>query len=683
MATIQASIKLNDGMSPALRSMQKALNIVINSFESMQRASDKGINTNAIKAARAELAKTGAYFNKIEKEINDNTRAQNRFNRSVKGGTSSAKGLVAKIGAIAAAYLSFQALVNGAKIAVSTADQMTQTTARLNMINDGLQTTAELEEMIYQSAMRSRAGFMDTADAVAKLGLRAGDIFSNNAETIQFAETLNKMFVIAGASQAEMSAATLQLTQALGSGVLRGEEFNAVFEAAPNVMRAVADSMGVPIGQLRNLAAEGKISASIVKNALLNATADVNKQFESMPMTWAQVWTSIKNFTIKATQPILQAISNITKSERFIGFMNSVKNAIAVVARVLGVLFVAVQKVCAFIYDYWGIIEPILIAAALYYIPTMVAGLWAMVKPLLIAAATWLSMNWPILVIIALIAIVIAIARHMGVTFSEVCGFIGAVIGALAALIWDIIVAVYKAVTTKLEAIANLVITLCEVVYNAFTGGFTGWIAGVKSALWSFVGWAYSIIKPLVEVWDGIKGTNYAATLQKGIDNKIAQGTTSSYKKFDRVEWSEKLSYANPADWAGKGADLGLKLGKQTSDFFSGNSLNGLGGLGGIGGVGGLGGLGSGSNPALDNISNKVGDIASNTSDIAASNEDLDLMRDLAERDAINRYTMTDLKVEMTNNNSIASNMDLDKVVDYLQEKVYEGVLATAEGVHF
>lgn len=672
MATIQASIKLNDGMSPALRSMQKALNIVINSFESMQRASDKGISTNAIKAARNELAKARVGLNNIEKEINDNTAAQNRFNRSVKSGTGIVGGLVTKLGAIAATYMGIQSLGG----VVKTADQLTQTTARLNMVNDGLQTTAELEEMIYKSAIRSRAGFMDTADAVAKLGLRAGDIFTSNAETVQFAETLNKMFVIAGASQAEMSAATLQLTQALGSGVLRGEEFNAVFEAAPNVMQAVAKSMGKPIGQLRNLAAEGKISAKIVKNALLNATADVNKQFESMPMTWAQVWTSIKNFTIKATRPILQAISDITKSERFIGFMNSVRNTMAVVARVLGVLFNAVQKVCAFIYDNWGIIEPILIAAALYYIPTMVAGLWSMVTPLLISAAAWLAMNWPILVIIALIAIVIAIARHMGVTFSDVCGFIGAVIGALAAIIWDIIVSVYKIVATIAEAIVNRIITVCEIVYNAFNGGFTGWIAGVKSALWSFVGWAYNLIKPLVEVWDKMKGTNLASSLQTAIDNKIAEGTTSNYKKFDRVEWSDKLSYANPADWAGKGADLGLKLGKQTSDFFSanvdkyGNPINGIGGLGGLG-----------SNPALDSINSKVGDIASNTSDIA--DKDLDLMRDLAERDAINRYTMTDLKVEMTNNNSINSNMDLDKVVDYLQEKVYEGVLATAEGVHF
>ncbi|MBR2504677.1 MAG: tape measure protein, partial [Elusimicrobiaceae bacterium] len=422
MATIQASIKLHDGMTPALRSMQNALNIVVSSFESMQRTSGKAVNTKSIQAARAELSKSGAYLSKMEGDIKKNTNAQNKFNQSVKNGTNATNGLWTKIKSIAGVYLGFQAAKQVAGVAINTADQLTQTTARLNMINDGLQTTKELEEMIYQSAQRSRAGFMDTADAVAKLGLRAGDIFKNNAETIQFAETLNKMFVIAGASQAEMSAATLQLTQALGSGVLRGEEFNAVFEAAPNVMHAIAKAMNVPIGKLRDMAGEGKISAKIVKEALLNATKDVNEQFESMPLTWAQVWTSIKNYTIKATRPILDAISKITQSERFQGFINNVKVVMGVLAKMIGVVFTALQKVCAFIYDNWSIIEPILIAIAIVYLPTIIAGLWSAVTAVWSFVAGWLVANWPILLVVAAIALVIWALNYMGVTFGDVAG---------------------------------------------------------------------------------------------------------------------------------------------------------------------------------------------------------------------------------------------------------------------
>lgn len=189
-------------------------------------------------------------------------------------------------------------------------DEMTQTTARLNLINDGLQTTAELQDMIMASANRSRTSYASMADVVAKLGLRAGDAFNNsNKEVIAFAETLNKMFVIAGASQEEMRSASLQLTQALGSGVLRGEELNAVFEAAPNIIQTIADYMDVDIGKIRDLAAEGKITADIVKNAMFKAADEVNKQFENMPMTYGQAWAIIQNSLLETFLPLIQTIA--------------------------------------------------------------------------------------------------------------------------------------------------------------------------------------------------------------------------------------------------------------------------------------------------------------------------------------------------------------------------------------
>lgn len=196
------------------------------------------------------------------------------------------------------------------KKTIDLADEMTQTTARLNLINDGLQTTAELQNMIMASANRSRASYASMADVVAKLGLRAGDAFNNsNQEMIAFAETLNKMFVIAGASQEEMRSASLQLTQALGSGVLRGEELNAVFEAAPNIIQAIADYMKVPIGQIRDLAAEGLITADVVKNALFNAADKVDEQFRNMPMTFGQAWTTIQNSLLETFLPLIQTIA--------------------------------------------------------------------------------------------------------------------------------------------------------------------------------------------------------------------------------------------------------------------------------------------------------------------------------------------------------------------------------------
>lgn len=203
------------------------------------------------------------------------------------------------------------ASVQTVKWLVSTADQMTSITARLDMMNDGLQTTEELQEMIYRSAMRSRGAYADTAAFVAKLGTLAGDAFSSNAELVAFAEQVNKQMVLSGTSAAEASGAMLQLTQALASGALRGDELNSVMEQTPMIVQTIAEYMGVTTGEIRELAAEGKITADVVKNAMLSAAAETNAKFEQMPMTWGQVWTQMQNIAIKQLQPLLDAIGQM------------------------------------------------------------------------------------------------------------------------------------------------------------------------------------------------------------------------------------------------------------------------------------------------------------------------------------------------------------------------------------
>jgi tape measure domain-containing protein len=296
MGTIQSSIRLHDGMTPALRSMTKALNITLSSFEAMKRASGESIDSSSIQAARAELNKAEISFNQVEKEIRESSMAQQEFNNNINRGQKSAGGLLTTVKGLAATM----GIVFSARQVIRLSDSLSQTTARLNLMNDGLQTTEELQDMIFQSAQRSKASYQATADIVAKLGQRAGDAFRSNQETIAFAENLNKAFVIAGASQQEMASASLQLTQALGSGVLRGEELNAVFESAPNVIKTISNYLDVPIGQIRNMAAEGQITADIVKNSMLAATDEINAQFNEMPMTYGQVWSIISNTFLQA-----------------------------------------------------------------------------------------------------------------------------------------------------------------------------------------------------------------------------------------------------------------------------------------------------------------------------------------------------------------------------------------------
>ena len=238
MATIRTSIQLYDAMSPALRSMNKALNVVLNSFEAMQSASSSPVDSSEIRQARDELARVETQLDSVEQNIRQGNEQQRQFNDSIRNGSNAASDLKSKFMGI----VSVIGGMMGLKKVFDLSDELTQTTARLNMMNDGLQTTEELQNMIFASAQRSRGAYQATADAVSKMGIMAGDAFNSNAELVAFVEQLNKQFTIAGTSQEGVSAAMLQLTQAMGSGVLRGEELNSVFEQAPTIIQARADS---------------------------------------------------------------------------------------------------------------------------------------------------------------------------------------------------------------------------------------------------------------------------------------------------------------------------------------------------------------------------------------------------------------------------------------------------------
>ncbi|MDR2024391.1 MAG: tape measure protein, partial [Hungatella sp.] len=343
---------------------------------SVQETLNQAMGRMDISAANAAYQQLNSVMDSAERNIRDNINAQNQFNNSIRDGTGAASALWSKLKGVAvSAGIAFSAQ----KI-IGLADTYTQTTARLNLMNDGMQTTAQLQDKIFASAQRSRTAYQVTADTVSKLGQRAADAFSSNDETIQFAENLNKQFVIAGTNQQEIKSASLQLTQALGSGVLRGEELNAVFEAAPNVIQTIADYMGVPIGQVRELASEGEITSQIVKNAMLGATNEINEQFAAMPMTYQQVWTSVQNTLLQAFQPIIQAIGQGAT------FINDNWSAIGpvfyAVAAALGVLAVA--------YGIWTMVTTVQTIAQ-----------WALNSAILSNPTTW--------IVIAIMAVVAAI----------------------------------------------------------------------------------------------------------------------------------------------------------------------------------------------------------------------------------------------------------------------------------
>ena len=304
MATIKTIINIQDRMTPAFTSMNRAMNIVINSFEKLQLQSGNAVDTSAFQTAREELAKMEVSMDGVENQIKQAMIQQRNFNNEVQKSGSTSDKLISKAKTLVGAYLGFRSIKGIAQIS----DQMSQINVKIAMINKGQQTNAGLQEMIFQSAQRSRGEYMNMANLVSRIGMNAKDAFKTNEEMVAFAETLNKKFIIAGASQEEIASATLQLTQGLGSGVLRGEELNAVFEAAPNVIQTIADYLDVPIGQIREMASDGELTADVVKNAMLSSVEETNKQFEKMPKTWGQIFTIFKNDAIRAFEPVLLKI---------------------------------------------------------------------------------------------------------------------------------------------------------------------------------------------------------------------------------------------------------------------------------------------------------------------------------------------------------------------------------------
>lgn len=705
MATIRTAIQITDGMSPAFKAMNNAMNIVLNSFEAIQSASSNAIDTNSIQAARQELAKAETAFDGVEREIKEADTAQKQFTEDIRNGSSAASDLKSKIMGVAAAI----GAVIGVKKIFDLSDTLTLTTARLNMMNDGLQTTAELQQKIFQSAERSRASYQSTADMVAKLGMQAKDAFSSNDELIHFSEMLNKSFAIAGADAQAIDSVMYNLTQALASGVLRGQDLNAVFSNAPNVIQNIADYLDVPIGKIREMAAAGELSADVVKNAMLAATDNINAQFESMPKTIGQVWTSIKNRALMEFQPILDRISEIVNNPEFQVFIDYAIAAIVLLADAALWAFEAIEAVATFIGDNWSWLAPIIhgvVAAFIAYnaVALITNGILAVqgfmskvsaAAKMMETGATFAAtaaqyglnaalyacpLTWIIILIIAVIALfyaAVAAVNHFAGTSVSATGIIcGAFMVALA-FIGNIFIALWNLVVDVFVLIYNLVAEVANFIGNVFTDP----IGAVCRLFFALADTVLGILQALASAIDAIFGSNLSGAVQ-GWRDSLGGWVDSTFGKGDEIMAkmdadSMKLGrFEYGAAW-----DMGYQFGEGVED-----TLGGLFDLDNI--LGGASDSLSAYDMAnnLDGIYGNTGDTAGNTAAMAdsmeMSGEDLKYLRDIAEREAINRFTTAEITVEMTNNNNINSDMDLDGVVSYLEDKVYETMEVAAEGVH-
>ena len=278
---------------------------------------------------------------------NVKAKAQKVFGVEIPGLMNAAKSGAAFAGAAIGIEAAGRALKDMAVSAIKTTDQLTQLRARINLINDGTQSTAEIMDKVYQAANRSRGSYLDMADSVAKLNMLAKDAFNSNDEAIYFVEQLNKQFKIAGASVEETSSAMYQLTQAMAAGKLQGDEFHSIMENAPMLAQAIASEMGLTVGQLKEMSSQGLITADIIKNALFNSAEETNAKFAEIPLTFQDIGTQLQNDLITAFQPVMEQIGSMASSDLLAGALNELAFSFKVVAAAAQVAIATIKAAFA------------------------------------------------------------------------------------------------------------------------------------------------------------------------------------------------------------------------------------------------------------------------------------------------------------------------------------------------
>lgn len=705
-----------DAANAELEQLRSQLNTAIQEQNELNQAM-QNMDVSAANDAYLRLSQT---VSGTERYIRDNVDEQGRFNQEIQEGTQQANELTNTIKNAVLAFVSIQSVGK----ALNISDELVQTTSRLNMMNDGLQSTQELVNMVYAAAQDARGSFSEMADVVARFGNNAGDAFGSSEEVVAFADLIQKQMTIAGASTQEASNAMLQLSQALGSGVLRGDELNSIFEQAPNLIQSIADYLDVPIGKIREMAADGELSADVVKAAIFASADEINAKFEEMPMTWGQIWQSMKNTAMIAFQPVLQRLNDIANSEAFQTFVNGAIEAMATLANVVLNIFELIGTVGGFIADNWSIISPIIYgvigALAVYaaYLGIVkgielasaaakgvlavaefihVAALAAQTGATISATAAQLGLNgamyacpivWIIMLIIALIAIIFAvcsaIAKLTGVANS---GF-GVITGGI-----NVVIQFFKNLGLTVANIAlgigNAIAALGSNIMTAFHNA----ICSVQAWWYDLLSTCLSVIEsicaalnklPFVEFdYSGISNAadDYAAKAAEAAGNKedytsISDAFNDGFSTFDTFQ----------DGWAADAFDAGASWGDGVADAVSNFSLSDV--FGGTD-IPNVDDYTSGFNDAIANsgVGDNLGSIADDTGAIKdnmdITQEDLKYLRDIAEQEAVNRYTVAEINIDQSGmQNNISSGDDIDGFMTKLTDSVNEAVDNMTEGVH-
>jgi len=607
-------------------------------------------------------------INKINRKTEEATSkilnasgATDKFNDKLKNTGASASAASSGLGKLIKSFVGLAAVKKGIEII----DEFTNTAARLNLINDGLQNQAELQNKIFAAAKRSRGAYNDMASAISRMGLLAKDAFTSNDELIVFTELIQKSFKVGGASQTEQASAMLQLSQAMAAGRLQGDEFQSIMENAPMIADAIAKYMGKPKGELKELAAEGAITADIIKNAVFDSAKNINDMFNDMPQTFGDAWNEIKNGALQAFLPVIQNISSLINSPGFSKFMDGLTKGFNGIAFVINFIINSLREIGDLISYLWPTIEPILIAVTaaltlwgITQIPMLITKLWLMVQPILAQAAAWAMANWPILLIGAAIGLLLYAMLKFGDVVIEVVGVVGGIFGGLFALLIN-----------GIAAMVNPFISFAEFLVNVFTNP----VYSIKKLFVDLATNVLNLLQSIAEGIDKVLGTSMAQGLQNLKDSMQdwLGEKPENYKEFTKLQMADITNSIN----------FGYDIGKKAGSW----AVEGVQDIAGR--IGNLFGATETYETGLDsymvNGAMPVTGIDGGKVEVDMSDEDLKYLRDIAERDYINKFTTATLAPTIQISfGDVHQEADANKVAGRIRKILQEEIAMAAEGVY-
>ena len=659
MATIQQSMSLYDGVTGPLRQMQQAMALTLNTFESMQNSISENVaidfGTQELEMARNAVNQLGAEMVRIQQEQEDMIRKQEEFTQSVRRSESRMNKLGSAAIAVNQGLELMQRIGNGINGFMKQADEVAMINSRIGMMNDGLLEHHELQKNILKMANDTRTGYAETVDLMSKLTMSGA--FDSTQDVASITESINKAIRIGGGTDEMNKSAMLQLSQALGSGVLQGDELRSLSENAPYMMKVLADGLGVARGELKQMGADGELTTDVVIQAFENQRDVINSTFENIPRTWGDVTTKLGNSWTNFMQHLVRedgtgvlnplinqfyAFAEWLDTPQGMSFLLTIATVIEWITNGLVFMGNIVGTVASLFIENWDFISMMLLGVSAVLAGVLIPKLWAMVPPLIAQASAWIVMNYPILMVIGSVILFMTMLHSMGITTEQIIGTVTGIFFGLYAFLYNLVADIWNLFA----------------VFGEFLGNFCN--DPLAATVRLFIGFAdtiLGILESIANAMDALFGSSMSDTLAGWRSNMQSWADDTFGEQQVTIQRMEKLDVA---DNFNKGYEFGVDLSNGATQIFEDltTSMNSMGFEGG-----------------------HIDSVGSIEDTVDVSNEDLEIMRELAEMESIQNFVTLTPKVNIKTG-PVSKDVDIDEIVRRIEKSIEEEMEASTKEVY-